>query len=205
MEGPYPSLEAYCDARGKKDRQVCPSDPIDDRDKPTLKPGGPWCDARIFISEGYVGAPCHFAVRTERGWFVRPNALNCYAPESGFYEGTLAVGELVGGEPPELTLRASLTHREFEERCCTDDGESYGKFYDQDREELLIGCGLGPSKTPSCFQLTVALRPSGGVADPLWELSLSYQDGAVEVKDAGKGPLTSEAKAYLGKHPLRFP
>jgi hypothetical protein len=95
--------------------------------------------------------------------------------------------------------------REFEERCCNDEGGSYGHSYDKDCEELLIVCGLGPSKLPSCFQLPVALRPSGGVSDPLWELSLSYQDGAVEVTDAGHGPLTSEAKAYVGKHSLRFP
>jgi tetratricopeptide (TPR) repeat protein len=71
MEGPYPSLEAFCDARGKKGREDCPADPFLGGDKPTLKPGGPRRDARVFVSEGDRRL-CHFAVRTERGWFVRP-------------------------------------------------------------------------------------------------------------------------------------
>lgn len=199
LSGPFPALSAWCAQHGKKDAERCPNDSQLGSLK-LQRRGGPWLDAKIFDGDGEPR--CSVAVRTEKGWFVRGNAIDCYSENVTLALDELSEKELLLGAPAELVLRIETQYHEFEDYS-DGDGDSHAHRNPKGRDKLLMVCGLGPSKVPSCFRLTVASYSSAETDEATWQLSLKY--GAADVEVTHEGDPNGEARAYIGKHPLVFP
>lgn len=124
------------------------------------------------------------------------------------------MSDLLPGGNAELTLRAKRSTYNRGERNSKDERDGYSMD-----EELLILCGVGPSKAPSCLPViglayTEKYHPYSSKRNPdrnpelkaEWRLGLRYgKEGVTVSAEKGAKDLQPETRGLLGLHPLRFP
>jgi hypothetical protein len=153
LEGPYPTLAAYCtrlerEGLGGNDQDhdvTCdPAAKPLDRGPQRARLQAPFREARIFSVEA-LDLHCQLGIRTDAGWFVLPDAVRCLGERAKSTLVTrvaeLAVADVIPGAPPELRLR--LIHDQSTEEYSPDD-------FERAHFEVWRLCGAGAGGAPRC-------------------------------------------------------
>jgi hypothetical protein len=219
LQGPYPSLDAYCQALARPDPEgdvtaaCAPPDRTPSEGSFTLAaPSGPYEGARIvFTHDPTAAAPmvdCRVALRTAGAWYVSGSTLSCRGvfATSGHLQVSakqLAVEDLVMGGAPVLVFR----YVEHQTMTSMDRGPG-GRRIDSTlrrNQEGFIVCGLGASRWPSCTPALPVVHESLGGDTVRIRWSSTAPGGLSATASGDLDAVDLEPKALLGFHPVVFP
>ena len=145
LQGPFPSIEAYCKQAKPDDDKVrhCDEEKLGFKNK-LARPAPPFEAARFFVVESR-DPHCQLAIKVGGSWWVLEDAVRCLGDraKSSLYQEvkTFEVSDLVPGDKPELVVRMK-----YEQSL-----EEYSpESFDRTKFEALVVCGVGASGAPDC-------------------------------------------------------
>ncbi len=207
LEGPFPSLAAYCEksVEANGEHAQCDEQAPKEVDGPLVvkAPAAPFSGAQIF-TQGYddytacYESECSLGVRVESGWFVLPAVFDCST-----MGGTPGVVERleISADPADSLGRRVLLLVYRERRNDSQKGVST-----EGTQKRLVVCGVGAPKRVACLDdlllsSDVVRKSSAGTVRESYELGFALSSGNLEVFKV-RGDLPADVK--LGSYPLRF-
>jgi tetratricopeptide (TPR) repeat protein len=205
LQGPFPTLEAYCAAAA----QVEPDEPCRTSGDevptlPTVTLEKPYQQLAM-LQTGFAQS-CSLAIRTAAGWFVHEEFAECRLMGGRWDRSvsfdSLTLRDIVAGGTKELVLEMQ-TDETFNDT--PPDAKDDEMVISTEHTRGLLICGVGASGKPSCTPLVVVEWAHD--EDNPSVLEAKFEDSAIVLRlvKGGGGDASNGGIGVIGKHPLRFP
>lgn len=215
MQGPYASIEGYCEWLFRTSERFNPVAEENTCTYQSLTPGKGAIQNLQVVYATYgdpatgqsMGGEYHLAMQTARGWFVTDEhfvsdisdgAAGSYFQASVSLQ-SLTVEDLFAGGAVEAVFRARVKVERYCTACETEaERKKPRRWSDQ---EAMVVCGVGESETPSCFALR-SVRDEDGKRT---RLSFSIEGETIVVKDEALFPSVYQEEKAKGAYRVVFP
>jgi tetratricopeptide (TPR) repeat protein len=213
LQGPFPSLAAYCDKIRRSQDDQCPGKFVSanqyfDRQDTLMQSPAPLRTVRVISVMPPMGVgglnTCHLVAETVNGWYGMP-----LESDNGCFPHALVLQDQGPGRPPVIALK----HLTFPAIMLNNRPNSRWIGYYQ---EWLYVCAVGQTGKPTCLGPAdlgrVSHRTIADLGDgetPVWDYKRSAvfePPGNLSIKpDDWKPGELLEEPAQLGSHRLVFP